>query len=73
MKPKLGIDTIRAIAGAGIFLLTVGVFVIIYLKPDLAKDDLFASLAQAIVIQGLVGLAMAFLFTGRNSPPKDPE
>lgn len=73
MKPKITVDMARAIAGAGAFFLTILVFGMIYIKPELAKDDLFKSLAQAVVMQGLIGLAMAFLFTGRNSPPKDPE
>lgn len=51
------------VAGAGIFVLT---FVVLYmLKGDrtLADNDLFKTLAQAIVVQGLIGLAMAAWFT----------
>lgn len=57
----------RVIAGGGIFTLTATVLWMIYTKPDLADNDLFAMLAQAIIIQGLIGLVMAFLFTGKNS------
>jgi hypothetical protein len=56
----------RIIAGGGVFLLTVIVLLILVFKPDLAESDLFKSLAQAIVIQGLIGLVMAFLYTGKN-------
>lgn len=58
--------TARAIAGCGVFVLSLVVLVMIYLRPDLAKDDLFKMLAQAIVVQGLIGLAMAFYFTSQH-------
>ena len=54
----------RIIAGGGVFALTVLVFIMMWLEPTLADSDLFKMLAQAVVIQGLVGLVMAFLFTG---------
>lgn len=62
----------RTIAGGGIFILTVMIFLMIYLKPELAKDDLFKTLAQAVIVQGLIGLAMAFWFTAkeRDHPEK---
>lgn len=66
----------RVIAGAGSFLLAVMVFVIMFIKPELADNDLFKSLAQAVVIQGLIGLVMAFLFTGKQGaegPPAPPQ
>lgn len=68
--PKLDQPTARVIAGAGIFVLTVMVLGIMVWVPELAKDDLFKLIAQAIVVQGLVGLAMASLFTG-NQQDKD--
>lgn len=57
------------VAGAGIFVLT-GV-VLLMLKSDrtLADNDLFKTLAQAIVVQGLVGLAMAAWFTKKDDAP----
>lgn len=71
------------VAGAGIFLLTF--LVLIMLKDDrtLADNDLFKTLAQAIVVQGLIGLAMAAWFTKNKdenretrtrivNPPSDP-
>lgn len=64
--PKLSLDDARVIAGAGIFALSVLVFAIMLWKPELAENDLFKSLAQAIIIQGLIGLTMAFLFTGKQ-------
>jgi len=53
----------RAIAGCGIFALCLVVLGMIYHRPDLANNDLFKMLAQAIVVQGLIGLAMAYYFT----------
>jgi hypothetical protein len=73
--PKMSMATARVIAGGGSFALAVMVFVMMAVNPELAKDDLFKMLAQAVVIQGLVGLVMAFLFTGEQretihaSPP----
>lgn len=67
------------VAGAGIFLLT---FVVLWMLRDdrtLADNDLFKTLAQAIVVQGLIGLAMAAWFTrnkdaSRNlNSEKEPE
>ena len=63
------------VAGAGIFLLTI--LVLQMLKDDrtLADNDLFKTLAQSIIVQGLVGLAMAAWFTKNNRegprPPSD--
>lgn len=65
------------IAGGGIFALSLLVLVMIYAKPDLAKDDLFKSLAQAIIVQGLIGLTLASYFTRRSqdggSKQQEPE
>ena len=36
------------------------------LYPSLRKDDLFKVIAQAIVVQGLIGLAMARWFTKKG-------
>lgn len=69
------------VAGAGIFMLTG--FVLVMLRDDrtLADNDLFKTLAQAIVVQGLIGLAMAAWFTKNRdgpaetrivNPPSDP-
>lgn len=60
------------VAGGGLFALTVLVLGMIFVKPDLADNDLFKSLAQAIIIQGLIGLACAFYFTAKERPPTDP-
>lgn len=54
------------VAGAGVFLLTVLVFLMLRDKPTLAENDLFRTLAQAVVVQGLVGLAMAAWFTTKH-------
>lgn len=52
-----------------VFILTGLVFALVAMWPELAKDDLFKTLAQAVVVQGLVGLAMASWFT--NSKKAD--
>lgn len=70
--PRFKLRT-TTIAGGGIFALSVLVLVMIYTKPELADNDLFKSLAQAIVIQGLVGLALGFYYTAKNPPPDAPK
>lgn len=65
---KLPQASARAVAGGGIFLLTLIVLGMIWARPELADTDLFKMLAQAIVIQGLVGLAMAHYFTASSRP-----
>lgn len=57
-------------AGAGIFMLTGVVLLMVYNKPALANVDLFKTLAQAIIVQGLVGLAMAAWFTKKAGDDK---
>lgn len=57
-------------AGAGIFMLTGVVLLMVYKDRTLAESDLFKTLAQAIVVQGLVGLAMAAWFTKKASDDK---
>lgn len=59
------------VAGGGIFLLT---FVVLWMLRDdrtLADNDLFKTLAQAIVVQGLIGLAMAAWFTKNREGPSE--
>lgn len=58
----------RTVAGAGSFLMTLIVLLMIYIQPELAKDDLFKMLAQGVVIQGFVGLAMPFWFGDKERP-----
>jgi len=59
--------TERGVAGAGIFLLTVVVIAALIWNPALGDSDLFKTLSQAIVVQGLVGLSMAYWFTASKS------
>lgn len=54
------------VAGAGIFILTGVVLWMLANDRTLAENDLFKTLAQAIVVQGLVGLAMAAWFTKKD-------
>jgi hypothetical protein len=70
--PPFNRDTALILAGGGMFALVVFVLAIITLRPELADNDLFKSLAQAIVIQGLIGLVVAGLFTGTGRRKDDP-
>lgn len=62
-----------AIAGAGIFVLTFVVLYMVAAYPKLSENELFKMLAQAIVVQGLVGLAMAAWFTRRPHGAAAPD
>lgn len=53
----------NGVAGMGIFILTGVVLYMLKASPELAENDLFKTLAQAIIVQGLIGLAMAAWFT----------
>lgn len=65
---------VEHVAGAGIFILTGVILFLAAAYPDLREDELFRVLAQAIVVQGLVGLAMAAWFTvKRNAGPEQVE
>lgn len=57
------------VAGAGIFVLTFVVLMMLDNDRALGENDLFKTLAQAIVVQGLVGLAMAAWFTKNREEP----
>lgn len=70
--PLMSMAHARVIAGGGSFALALIILAMIYTKPELADNDLFKSLSQAIIIQGLIGLVMAFLFTG-NSRAEDAQ
>ncbi len=59
------------VAGAGIFALTGIVLLMLSNDRTLAENDLFKTLAQAIVVQGLVGLAMAAWFTKKDDEPNE--
>lgn len=70
---------VEQVAGAGVFLLTILIFHMIRKEPALADNDLFKTLSQAVVVQGLIGLAMAAWFTTKrgdhitiDNPPSDP-
>lgn len=55
---------------AGLYALTVMVFFLMAYYPDLRHDDLFKTLSQAVVITGLVNLALSFYFGASKVPPK---
>lgn len=70
---------VEHVAGAGVFLLTGYVLHMLQSEPTLADNDLFKTLSQAIVVQGLIGLAMAAWFTTKHretvridQPANDP-
>lgn len=71
--PKIPRVRSTTVAGGGSFALAVMVLVMIYVKPELADNDLFKILAQAIVIQGLIGLVLPFYYTAKERPPTLPE
>jgi len=74
--PKMSMALARIVAGGGIFTLTIIILAMIGFKPELADNDLFKTIAQAIIIQGLIGLVMAFMFTSKdeqNYNDKDEE
>lgn len=58
--------TSEGLAGAGIFVMTGVILALLTLYPSLRQDDLFKVIAQAIVVQGLIGLAMARWFTKKG-------
>ncbi len=58
--------TSEGLAGAGIFVMTGVVLWLMTLYPSLRDSDLFKVIAQAIVVQGLIGLAMARWFTKKG-------
>jgi hypothetical protein len=64
--PPMNRDTAMILAGGGMFALVLIVLAMILIHPELADNDLFKSIAQAIVIQGLIGLVVASLFTSTN-------
>lgn len=68
--PEFSLNAARVIAGAGIFALSIMIFVVMIWRPELAENDLFKSLAQAVIIQGLIGLTMAYLYTGNQGNEK---
>ena len=64
--PPMNRDTAMILEGGGMFALVVMVLCMILIHPQLADNDLFKSIAQAIVIQGLIGLVVASLFTSTD-------
>lgn len=66
LDSRLQSVTSEGLAGAGIFVMTGIILAIMVLYPSLRSDDLFKVIAQAIVVQGLIGLAMARWFTKKG-------
>ena len=63
---------IRAWVAIGLFALTGYVLHLMATKPDLADSQLFTALATAIVVSGLIGGVVAFLFgSSKSSQAKD--
>jgi len=66
LDKQIGRLSPAGVAGAGIFILTWGVLWMLNNDRTLADNDLFKTLAQSIVVQGLIGLAMASWFTQKS-------
>lgn len=64
--PRITLSHARFVAGGGVFVLATLIFGLIAWNPALADNDLFKMLAQAVIVQGLVGLVMAFLYAGNQ-------
>lgn len=57
----------------GLFALAAAIFIMLDRNPDLANNPLFATLAQAIVITGLINMAAGFNFgAAKEKPPSTP-
>lgn len=54
----------------GLFLLTAAVLGLLVWQPDLASNALFATLAQTIVITGLINMAASFYFGASKAQQK---
>lgn len=57
----------RGWVSIGLFALTLIVVALLALNPSLQDNKLFATLAQAIVITGLINLAASFYFGASKS------
>ena len=57
---------------AGLFALTAAVLALLAWNPRLADNHLFATLAQAVVITGLINLAAGYEFGAAKTPPPPP-
>jgi hypothetical protein len=62
---------VRTWIAIGMFFETNFILVLLALRPALAELKLFEIIAQAIVIQGLLGLVLAFYFSA--SAPDDAD
>lgn len=62
----------RGWVAIGLFALSFFVIALLAIKPELAKIELFALLAQAIIVSGLIGGVVAFLYgSSKSSAEKD--
>jgi hypothetical protein len=59
--------------GLGLFALTAAVFALLAHDPRLADNHLFSTLAQAVVITGLINLAAGYEFGASKSAAPPPE
>lgn len=58
---------LRGVVAAGFLALTVLIFCMIYVNPELTANQGFMFLAQAVIVSGLIGAVGAFLFTTTKS------
>ncbi|MGA0603200.1 hypothetical protein ACO2Q3_21005 [Caulobacter sp. KR2-114] len=69
---RLSLPDAQGCFSLGLFLLTVLALVLAAAFPDLRHDDLFKTLAQAIVITGLINLAAGFYFGASKAAERRP-
>lgn len=63
---------IRAWALGALFALTAGIFLMIFIKPEITTNTLFVSLATAVIAGGGLLGALGFYFgTSQSSAKKD--
>lgn len=62
---------IRALALAGLFILTIYILTLLAAVPNLSKDELFSVLSTAI-ISGSFGSAVGFYFGQAKKDDKEP-
>lgn len=56
----------------GLFVLTIGIFAMLAYAPSLKDNQLFATLAQAVIITGLINMAAGFHFGASKSSETPP-
>jgi hypothetical protein len=78
-RSRIPLPDTRGWAALGLFALTAMIFWMIDDKPTLTANQGFMFLAQAVIVSGLIGGVIAFLFSASKSaqdaaakPPEPP-